>query len=164
MGIYWKNIDPQLQILGPQQQFNFSQNFNQLQFNTSFVPTLTIPSENSFEFCNSSLSGFRFRHVTNSGDTFGALKIQSFINGQATGTDLMSFNADGSITLDASLILDDLNFTKLGIGIAPSTDGRIEFANTSLDTKIRFFTNNTPGNPFDQSGMGYLSTDRKSVV
>lgn len=158
MGIYWKNIDPQLQILGPQQQFNFGQNLNQLQFNTSFVPTLTIPSQNLFEFANASLSGFRFRHVTESGDTFGTLKIQSFVSGQTTGTDLMTFNADGTITLDAGLILDDLNFTKLGIGISPSTDGRIEFANTSLDTKIRFFTNDTPGNPFDQSGMGYLNT------
>lgn len=157
MGIYWKNIDPEMQILGPTQQFIFNQNLNQFQFDNTFVPTSLVPSQNLFELRNSGLSGFRFRHETTFGDTHGTLKIQSFVNGQTTGTDLMTFNQDGTITIDAGLIFDDLNFTKLGIGIDPSTDGRIEFANTSLDTKIRFFTNNTPGNTFDQSGFGYLT-------
>lgn len=157
MGIYWKNIDPEMQILGPTQQFIFNQNLNQFQFDNTFVPTSLVPSQNLFELRNSGLSGFRFRHETAFGDTHGTLKIQSFLNGQTTGTDLMTFNEDGTITIDAGLVFDDLNFTKLGIGINPSTDGRIEFANTSLDTKIRFFTNNTPGNTFDQSGFGYLT-------
>jgi hypothetical protein len=157
MGIYWKNIDPQLQVLGPLQQFNFNQNLNQLQFNNTFIPTLLTPSENLFELRNSNLSGFRFRHVTASGDTFGTLKIQSFVSGQTTGTDLMTFNADGTITLDANLVLDDLNFPKLGIGADPVTNGVIQFGNTSLSTKISLWNNNTPGNDFDQSGFGYLS-------
>lgn len=155
MGIYWKNIDPEMQILGPTQQFIFGQNLNQFQIDNTFVPTSLIPSQNLFELRNSGLSGFRFRHETAFGDTHGTLKIQSLVNGQTTGVDLMSFNQDGTITFIAPLILNDLNFTKIGIGIDPTVDGRIQFANSLMTNKISLF-NNT-GNDYDQSGFGYSS-------
>lgn len=69
MGIYWKNIDPEMQILGATQQFIFNQNLNQFQFDNTFVPTSLIPSQNLFELRNSGLSGFRFRRRTAFGDT-----------------------------------------------------------------------------------------------
>lgn len=103
MGIYWKNIDPEMQILGSTQQFIFNQNLNQFQFNNTFVPTSLVPSQNLFELRNNGLSGFRFRHETAFGDTHGALKIQSFVNGQTTGTDLMTFNQNGTINFNASI-------------------------------------------------------------
>lgn len=55
MGIYWKNIDPEMQILGATQQFIFNQNLNQFQFDNTFVPTSLIPSQNLFELRNSGL-------------------------------------------------------------------------------------------------------------
>jgi len=103
MGIYWKNIDPEMQILGPTQQFIFNQNLNQFQFDNTFVPTSLVPSQNLFELRNSGLSGFRFRHETTFGDTHGALKIQSFLNGQTTGTDLITFKQDGTIDFVAPI-------------------------------------------------------------
>lgn len=155
MGIYWKNIDPQLQVLGALQQINFSniQNLTQFQINNTFVPTSLVPSQNLFELRNSGLSGFRFRHETAFGDTHGTLKIQSFLNGQTTGTDLMTFNQDGTITLDAGLVLDDLNFTKLGIGADPVDDGTIKFSNANnFQKKIILWDIN--GNSYQYAGFG----------
>lgn len=153
MGIYWKNIDPEMQILGPTQQFIFNQNLNQFQIDNIFVPTSLVPSQNLFELRNSGLSGFRFRHETAFGDTHGTLKIQSFLNGQNTGTDLMSFNQDGTITLDAELVLDDLNFTKLGIGTDPVDDGTIKFSNANnFQKKIILW--DISGNNYQYAGFG----------
>jgi hypothetical protein len=103
MPLFIKNIDPELQILGPSQQFIFNQNIASLQFDNTFVPTISIPSRNFFETRNSSLSGFRWIHQTNSGDTFGSLKLQSFINAQSTGTDVLTINTDGTVTFDTSI-------------------------------------------------------------
>jgi len=108
MGIYWKNIDPEMQILGATQQFIFNQNLNQFQFDNTFVPTSLIPSQNLFELRNSGLSGFRFRHETAFGDTHGTLKIQSFLNGQTTGTDLITFDQSGNINILGNFNLPSL--------------------------------------------------------
>lgn len=153
MGIYWKNIDPEMQILGPTQQFIFGQNLNQFQFDNTFVPTSLVPSQNLFELRNSGLSGFRFRHETAFGDTHGTLKIQSFLNGVTTGTDLMTFNQDGSITIDADLNFNDLNFTKLGIGVDPVDDGTIKFSNANnFQKKIILW--DFAGNSYQYAGFG----------
>lgn len=152
MGIYWKNIDPEMQILGSAQQFIFNQNLNQFQFDNTFVPTALIPSQNLFELRNSGLSGFRFRHETAFGDTHGTLKIQSLVNGQTTGVDLMSFNQDGTITFNAPLILNDLNFTKIGIGIDPTVDGTIQFSNDVIQKKLVLY--DTTGNAHQYYGFG----------
>lgn len=152
MGIYWKNIDPEMQILGATQQFIFNQNLNQFQFDNTFVPTSLIPSQNLFELRNSGLSGFRFRHETAFGDTHGTLKIQSLVNGQTTGVDLMSFNQDGTITFNAPLILNDLNFTKIGIGIDPTVDGTIQFSNDLIQKKLVLY--DTTGNNHQYYGFG----------
>lgn len=153
MGIYWKNIDPEMQILGPTQQFIFGQNLNQFQFDNTFVPMSLVPSQNLFELRNSGLSGFRFRHETAFGDTHGTLKIQSFLNGVTTGTDLMTFNQDGSITIDADLNFNDLNFTKLGIGVDPVDDGTIKFSNANnFQKKIILW--DFAGNSYQYAGFG----------
>lgn len=99
MGIYWRNIDPEMQILGPTQQFIFGQNLNQFQIDNTFVPTSLVPSQNLFELRNNGLSGFRFRHETAFGDTHGTLKIQSFLNGSTTGTDILTFDESGVLNI-----------------------------------------------------------------
>lgn len=101
-----KGIDPQLKIQGPTQEFIFNVNLAALQFNNTFIPTSMIPAQNNFETRNNTLSGFRWIHSTISTDTFGSLTLQSFVYGQPTGTDLITFNQDGSITFGGSIIVD----------------------------------------------------------
>lgn len=105
MPLFIKAIDPELQILGPAQQFKFDQNLSSVQLDSSFVPTSLVASQNNFETRNNTLSGFRWVHLTNLGDTFGQLKLQSFVNASPTGTDIMLFNQDGSITFDSTVII-----------------------------------------------------------
>lgn len=52
-------------------------------------------------------------------------------------------------------IAANLNLPRLGIGINPTVDGRIQFANTLMVNKLSFY--NTTGNDYNQSGLGYDS-------
>jgi hypothetical protein len=109
MPLFIKAIDPGLQILGPAQRFIFNQNLASLQFDNTFVPTVGISAQNNFETRNNTLAGFRWVHTTQSADTFGSLKLQSFINAQTTGTDILRFNQDGTVTFVAPLNIGSLN-------------------------------------------------------
>jgi hypothetical protein len=113
MGIYWQHIDPQLEVLGNLQQINFSalQNLSKFQFNNSFVPTSLIPSRHFLEFRNNALSGFRFYHTTAFGDTHGSLKLQSFVNAEDTGIDVLAFLEDGSLNFPAPVSFSGLSIT-----------------------------------------------------
>lgn len=46
-----------------------------------------------------------------------------------------------------------LNLPSLGIGVNPTVNGRIQYANTLMDNKLSLY--NTSGNDFNQSGFGY---------
>lgn len=105
MPLFIKAIDPELQVLGPAQQFKFDLNLASMQFDNTFVPTSLIPSQNNSETRNSGLSGFRWVHITEDGDTFGTLKLQSFVNASPTGTDIMTFNQAGEIIFNSGVII-----------------------------------------------------------
>lgn len=98
-----KGINPELAILGPLQQFNFDLNLSAFQLNNLFVPTSIVSSKTNFETRNNTLSGFRWIQTTNMGDTFGTLVLQSFVYGEPTGTDILTFNQDGSIVIDETV-------------------------------------------------------------
>jgi hypothetical protein len=113
-------IAPDLTILGPQQNLKLT-NFNS-SFGTTneYVPASGIPSITNQYIRNNTFSGFRWIHTTNQGDTTGTLKLQSFVNGQTNGTDIMSFTGDGAMTLSSSLLvptpdLDNLQLTQVVI-------------------------------------------------
>lgn len=118
-------INPSLNILGTIQQFNFTQNLSGLYLNNSFIPTISIPSQLNQEFRNNLLSGFRWSHVTTSTDTFGSLTLQSFVNAQTTGSDIMKFNSSG---ID---ILTTLNLNNL-----PGTTGQVLTSQGAGNTPI----------------------------
>ena len=111
MGVYWKNIDPQLEVLGNLQQVNYSvlQNLSKFQVNNRFVPTSLIPARHFLEFRNNGLSGFRFYHTTAFGDTHGSLKLQSFVNAEDTGIDVLEFLEDGSLNFPAPVSFSGLS-------------------------------------------------------
>lgn len=105
MPLFIKALDPELQVSGPVQQFNFDQNLSSLQFHTNFLPTSLIPSQNNFETRNKGLCGFRWNHTTEDGDTFGTLKLQSFVNASPTGTDIITFTQTGDIIFNSGIVI-----------------------------------------------------------
>ena len=91
-------ITPNLSILGSYQTFLFLPTiYLRLKLTNNFIPTISIPSVTNFETRNNNLSGFRWEHTTLSTDTFGTLKLQSFINASPTGSDIITFSSTGLI-------------------------------------------------------------------
>lgn len=98
-------LNPALSILGDTQQFIFNDNLNlsTIQINNTFIPTALISAQNNLELQNNAFSGFRWIQLTNNTDTFGALTLQSFINAQPNGTDILTFRQDGKINIIPAL-------------------------------------------------------------
>lgn len=99
------NIATDLKMLSNDQRFIFGNNtlpepLAAFKIDNIFTPVVGTPSVTNFETRNNTLSGFRWVHTTNSGDTFGSLKLQSFVNAQSTGTDILLFNQNGTITFN----------------------------------------------------------------
>ncbi len=94
-------INPGLNVLGNAQQFNYTQPLSLLQLTNSFVPTISVPSQFNQEVRNNAFSGFRWVHLTTSADTHGSLTLQSFVNAQSTGVDLITFSESGTINIAA---------------------------------------------------------------
>lgn len=97
-------IEPDLKMLSTHQRYIFgsisANPLNRKSIDNLFVPTALAAAETLLDFRNSnSFSGFRLRHETALGDTIGKLKIQSFTGGSTSGTDLLVFNNDNSITI-----------------------------------------------------------------
>lgn len=103
-------ITPDLSILGSYQNFIYTNNTSSLKLTNNFIPTISIPSVTNFETRNNNLSGFRWEHTTLSTDTFGTLKLQSFINASPTGSDIITFSSTG-ININASLNLGSSTLT-----------------------------------------------------
>jgi hypothetical protein len=76
-----------------------------------YVPILGSPSFTNFETRNNTLSGFRWIHTTNTGDTFGELKLQSFVNAEPTGTDILVVGNTGILTFVAPISFSNLSIT-----------------------------------------------------
>ncbi len=123
-------ITPTLSILGSFQEFIYNQNTSAFRLYNTFVPVISIPAETNFEYRNNTLSGFRWTHTTNTTDTIGQLKLQSFTLASANGTDVLSINNDNTITfynpvsIPTIIISDDLdmNGNKI-IELAEGTSG-----------------------------------------
>lgn len=77
---------------------------------------------------------------------------QNIFNAQYDGTD-RNIDFLNSKLLNANF--PALNLPKLGIGITPTVDGRIQFAATQMVNKLSLF--NSSGNDYNQSGFGYNS-------
>lgn len=100
------NIAADLKMLTNDQRFIFGDNIlpeplASFKIDNIFEPDIGMPSVSNFEMRNSSLSGFRWIHTTTNTDTFGSLKLQSFVNAASTGTDILLFNQDGTVVFNA---------------------------------------------------------------
>jgi hypothetical protein len=96
------NISPSLKV-DNSQRFVFGlvglpEPLGSFSLDNIFVPVISTPSTTNWEMRNNALSGFRWTHKTESTDTIGSYKLQSFIGASPTGTDILSFNNDGSLT------------------------------------------------------------------
>jgi hypothetical protein len=94
-----KGLVPILLILGDYQRFTFdpADPVVSFQLDNTFVPTANISAQMNSESRNHMLSGFRWVHTTTNTDTTGSYTLRSFINAESTGTDIMSFNQDGTV-------------------------------------------------------------------
>jgi hypothetical protein len=104
-----KGVTPDLAILGNYQRFSYEDNVASFQLDNIFVSTTLIPSQMNIEFRNTQLSGFRWYHTTTSTDTFGSLALQSFVNAEPDGTDIIIFGQDGSINFVAPITVGSLS-------------------------------------------------------
>lgn len=117
-------ISPELRVLGNIQQFNYSQPLSAFQLRNDFIPTALVSSQFNQEISNNLLSGFRWSHITTNTDTYGSLILQSFVNAQSTGSDIMKFSSTG-INILKTLNLNDSPgasgqvLTSQGVGNAP---------------------------------------------
>ena len=99
-------VNPGLKILGNTQQFNYDNHpLSLFQIRNSFAPTSLVTSQFNLEMMNNLYSGFRWSHITTNTDTFGSLTLQSFVNAQSTGSDIVKFGSTG-INLLAALNLN----------------------------------------------------------
>ncbi len=117
-------INPGLNILGNTQQFNYTQSLSTFQITNSFIPSAFIPSQFNQEFRNNLFSGFRLSHITTNTDTYGSLTLQSFVNAQSTGSDIIKFNSTGidifkTINLNNSPGTSGQVLTSQGVGALP---------------------------------------------
>ena len=99
------NIAADLKMLTNDQRFIFGDNIlpeplASFKIDNIFEPDIGMPSISNFEMRNNTLSGFRWIHTTTDTDTFGSLKLQSFVNAQSTGTDILLFNPNGTVTFN----------------------------------------------------------------
>lgn len=100
-------IDPGLNILGATQQFNYTQLLSAFQITNSFIPTIGMPSLFNMEYRNNTFSGFRWTHKTISTDTHGSLALQSFVNAQAFGIDIITILGNGNLSISTEINLNN---------------------------------------------------------
>jgi hypothetical protein len=111
-GFTIKGIVPDLRVLGDYQRFNYNINDNVTRFELSnhFIPTANVHSRMNLEFKNSELSGFRWYQKTLFNDTTGSFALQSFVNNEPDGIDMMIFGGNGAVNFLAPVnISNDLN-------------------------------------------------------
>lgn len=149
-------ISPTLRVLGATQQFNYTQELSTFQITNSFIPTGLISSTFNFELRNNLFSGFRWVHSTNNTDTHGSLTLQSFVNAQTTGINIITFGQNGGITLDAPVVISnnlDLNNNKI-INLANPTNPQ--------DAATKYYVDNAGGTVTligNVTGSGALNTN-----
>jgi len=149
-------ISPTLKVLGATQQFNYTQELSTFQITNSFIPTGLISSTFNFELRNNLFSGFRWVHSTNNTDTHGSLTLQSFVNAQTTGINILTFGQNGGITLDAPVVISnnlDLNNNKI-INLLDPTNPQ--------DAATKYYVDNAGGTVTligNVTGSGVLNTN-----
>lgn len=149
-------ISPTLRVLGATQQFNYTQEVSAFQITNSFIPTGLISSTFNFELRNNLFSGFRWVHSTTNTDTHGSLTLQSFVNAQTTGINIITFGQNGGITLDAPVVISnnlDLNNNKI-INLANPTNPQ--------DAATKYYVDNAGGTVTligNVTGSGALNTN-----
>ena len=167
-GIVVERISENLKILGQSERFIFGlsespEPLGAFKLDNIFTPAAGVPSVTNFETRNKDLSGFRWVHTTNTGETFGSYKLQSFVNAQSTGTDILLFNHDGTITFNQSVNLSgfaitgdlDMNSHKI-VNLADPVNAQDAATKSFVETLVGSGTITLSG---AVSGTGQVGTD-----
>jgi hypothetical protein len=164
-----KGVTPDLSILGSYQRFSYEDNVTSFQLDNIFVSTELIPSQMNFEFRNSQLSGFRWYHATTDTDTFGSLALQSFVNAEPNGTDIIIFGQDGSINFVAPITVGsvsignnlDMNDYRI-VDLADPIDSQDGATKSYVDSAIGSSTVTLTG-AVTGSGTGTIATTLTNI-
>lgn len=100
-----KGIVPSLLILGGFQDFIYDQPTSIFRTTNNFIPTISIPSITNWELRNNNLSGFRWVHNTDFGDTTGELNLQSFVNNLSIGNNIVLIDQDLNFQIVSRLVI-----------------------------------------------------------
>ena len=144
-------INPILNILGAAQQFNYTQQLSALQITNSFIPSVGIPALFDVEYRNNMLSGFRWTHATTDTDTHGSLTLQSFVNAQASGIDIMTFSESNGLSILANLDLDNNKIINLATPTLPTDAATKAYADSVTSGLITLVS--------DITGTGNVGTN-----
>ena len=129
-------INPILNILGATQQFNYTQQLSALQITNSFIPSVGIPAQFDTEYRNNMLSGFRWTHTTTDTDTHGSLTLQSFVNAQSSGIDIMTFSEINGLSIDAELNLNNNKIINLATPTLPTDAATKAYADSVVTSGL----------------------------
>ena len=161
------NIKPSLKVDANQRFIfgldEFPEPLGSFKLDNIFTPVVGTPSVTNFETRNKDLSGFRWVHTTNAGDTFGSYKLQSFVNAQNTGTDILLFNQDGTVTFNQPVSFPgfaitgdlDMNSHKI-INLADPVNAQDAATKSFVETLVGSGTITLSG---AVSGTGQVGTD-----
>ena len=144
-------INPILNILGAAQQFNYTQQLSALQITNSFIPSVGIPALFDVEYRNNMLSGFRWTHATTDTDTHGSLTLQSFVNAQASGIDIMTFSEINGLSIDAELNLNNNKIINLATPTLPTDAATKAYADSVTSGLVTLIS--------DITGSGNVGTN-----
>lgn len=164
------NIAADLKMLTNDQRFIFGDNIlpeplASFKIDNIFEPALSMPSISNFEIRNSSLSGFRWTHTTTNTDTFGSFKLQSFINAESTGTDILLFNQDGTVTFNSPIELQNTSVGGKLYELQSNSDGSFAITDrTASALKLIINENSITANSRVQVTPTVTNTNRKVVL
>jgi hypothetical protein len=156
-------ITPTLSILGAFQEFIYDQNSSAFRLYNNFVPTISIDSKTNFEYRNNTLSGFRWVHTTNNTDVIGQLTLQNFVSASEAGTDMISFNNDGSISflapVDFPSVFDVTGSTQTFLYNVPVAQFILK--NDAVDSDIAYVLNS---DSTVRSNFGYKHSTNETCI
>jgi prefoldin subunit 5 len=153
------HINPDLSIEGQSQRFIFGypllpEPAASFRLDNIYVPIIGSPSSTDSEIRNNVLSGYRWRHTTQSTETYGSYRLQKFLYANPTGTDLITFNDNGTFSIpgltDAKYIIQTAAANLPNAQVLGSLSSGI-IKNTTTTGVLSIATNGTdyysPGNP-----------------
>ena len=162
------NIKPSLNI-DNSQRFIFGlegspEPLGSLKLDNIFVPVNRVSAQTNFELRNNTLSGFRWIHKTSNSDNIGSLALQSFVNAESNGIDILEVNNDNNVifytpvSISSDFDMQSYKITNLGTPIVDTDASTKGYVDTSISDAIGSISTPTITLEGDVTGSGNISS------